>query len=422
LLNSSIIGALMNAIEQSVRSVSWNFTSDLIDQELDDPRIEILDDSLAKMSHSWNDHIIEALTFLPYGFAPFEIVYQRDGGRVLWRKFAIRGQDTVLRWVLDENGGIQGLTQQITSGNKVGLIDIPIEKLILYRTRLERNNPEGRSILRNAYVSYYYAKNIEQVEAIGIERDLAGLPIIHLPAGASDEAGDIDKAEEIVRRIRNDEQAGLVLPDGWIFELASTNGRRLFDTDTIIGRYQREILMSVLAQFIMLGSDNVGSLALSKDQTDFFNMSVNTVADIISETITQYAIPRLLKLNGMDAEGVRLEHTPAGDANVEAIAVALQQLGNKVTWTADDEIWLRGVFGLPEMERDEIEVEREKKREMLPQFNKPDEARPGFSIFAADPPDEAQRTELERKWNDRWVEFLTKQRRRVLKAVKDIAG
>lgn len=52
---------------------------------------------------------------------------------------------------------------------------------MLFRTESVKDNPEGRSILRNAYRSWYFKRRIQEIEAIGIERDLAGLPVIHAP-------------------------------------------------------------------------------------------------------------------------------------------------------------------------------------------------------------------------------------------------
>ena len=63
-LNSPVIAALLNAIEQSVRSVKWQWTSDAGEE---DERLQLIQDSLDGMSFSWNDHIIEALTMLPFG-------------------------------------------------------------------------------------------------------------------------------------------------------------------------------------------------------------------------------------------------------------------------------------------------------------------------------------------------------------------
>src|SRR3990172_8932511 len=374
-LNEPVIGALLLAIEHAIRGVTWTFASD---EGEEDPRLELLKEAKANLSHSWNDHIVEALTMLPFGYSFFEIVYERMDSKMLWRKFAVRGQDTLYKWEIDDTGGLAAFVPQAPP--KYLTVAIPIEKGLLYRTRLERGNPEGRSILRTAYKAYYYLKNIQAIEAIGIERDLAGLPMIRLPEGATTgSAADTDWSvgEKVVRNVRNDEQSGIVLKPGWEFELLSTGGTRQFDTDKIISRYESRILMSSLAQFLMLGQEGVGSLALSRDSTDFFTMSVNATADIIGETFTKYAIPRLLKLNGQDPDGIRLEHSPAGDVDIEKISDFLQKVGgNFLTWTAQDETWLRGAAGLPELDEEEIEAEREREQEQAMQIA---QARPGVS-------------------------------------------
>ena len=360
-LNSPIVGALLYAIEQSIRSLSWNYSSS---EGEDDPRIEFLQDALSGMSSNWNDHISEALSMLPFGYAPFEIVYERKNGKLVWRKFAFRSQDTVHRWLFDDNGGLEGFEQRAMPS--LYPVTIPIEKLVLYRTRVEKNNPEGRSLLRTAWIPYYYVKNIQQIEAIGVERDLAGLPMIKLPEGADTSEGsnsDAGKAKQLVRNVRNDEQAGIVVPAGWEFSLVSTGGTRSFDTDKIIRRYESRILMSALAQFLILGQDSVGTQALSSDLTDFWALSVNAIADAIADAHTKYAAHKLLRLNGMEAEGISMQHSPAGDYNLSEIGSFLQQAGNKITWMAADEQWLRGLARLPEVDLDILEEERERIRE-----------------------------------------------------------
>lgn len=414
-LNSPIIGAMLFSIEQSIRGISWSFTSEADN----DPRIEFLDESRNGMSHSWNDHITEALTMLVHGFAPFEIVYKRENGRIVWRKFAIRGQDTILRWLLDDAGGIKGFEQQAPPTYEI--VTIPIEKLVLYRTRLERNNPEGRSILRTSWIPYYYTKHIQQIEAIGIERDACGLAVITLPKGANtDDTSDSDfgKAKKLVRNVRNDEQAGIVLPEGWEMELLSAAGAKQFDTDKVIRRYESRMLMAALAQFLMLGQDGVGSLALSTDEKDFYVMSVNALADIIAETFTKYAVPRLLKLNGLDTEGITLEHTPAGDIDVNMTAEFLQKVGSMVTWNAEDEVWLRQVSGLPERDLELLKQEREEKEAQ-------NEARQQAMFqpkeeFSAHAPDENKRLKREREWEKVTQGYFDGAKKRLLKAAKDL--
>lgn len=426
--NSPVVAAMLLAIEQSVRTVQWTYASD---EGVEDPRLELLNMARDNMTRSWDDHIIDALSLLAFGYSIFEIVYERIEGRMLWRKFAFRGQDTVHRWLFDERGGLEGFIQQTTMPAKQ--VEIPIGKLVLYRIRSEKNNPEGKSILRPAWIPYYYTKHLQQIEAIGIERDLAGLPVITLPKGATtdenDTTSDAYKAGKIVRNLRNDEQSGLVLVDGWEFELASTGGQRAFDTDKIVRRYESRTLMAALAQFLMLGQDSVGSFALSRDQGDFFVMAVNAVADIISETHTKFAIPRLMRLNGQIADGLRLEHTPAGDIDIMALADFLQKIGAKVTWTVEDEMWLRAVSGMPEKSLEELQAEFEKKEARSAAFlqniqrgrhESPDDL--SIELYQIDePPDEGERTRIERKWARRFRSFTNDQMERILKGVRRIA-
>ena len=81
-------------------------------------------------------------------------------------------------------------------------------------TRNRKNNPEGKSILRNAYTSWYYKTNIQRIEAIGVERDLAGLPVFEAPAdyfssaATSDQQSTLNTLKSIASSIRRDESEG----------------------------------------------------------------------------------------------------------------------------------------------------------------------------------------------------------------------
>jgi hypothetical protein len=54
---------------------------------------------------------------------------------------------------------------------------------MLFRTKSRKGSPEGKSILRNAYRSWYFKRRIQEIEGIGIERDLAGFPTLTAPEG-----------------------------------------------------------------------------------------------------------------------------------------------------------------------------------------------------------------------------------------------
>ena len=443
-LNSPIIGALLLSVENPLRSTSWTFSS----TTEDDPRLDLLNASRDNMEESWNDFISEAMTMLPFGFSLFEICYEMVDGKMLWKSFSPRGQDTVLRWLFEEvrNGEDDNNPKQRLVGfvqlapPHYRLTPIPIEKCINFRLHTERDNPEGRSILRTSWVPYYYIKHLQQIEAIGIERDLAGLPVITLPLGASTGGANTDdaKAATIGRNIRNDEQAAIVIPNGWDVKLLSAAGSKQFDTDKTINRYEKRILTSALAQFLMLGQDGIGALALSKDQTDFFTMSVNAIGDIIAETFTQVAIPKLMELNGMSADGLRLEHTPAqGGMGVTIVADFLQKVGPYITWTAEDEVWLRQIATLPEKDADQLtEMMNEKQVQKdaenaatMARLKLAYEPRPGdptgkpqgiYAEYYLSEQDVKARAKREREFTKAIETYLEASKKRVLKAAKEL--
>ncbi len=263
--NDPVIGAALLAIEQLIASVQW-YVEPVSAKRVDKQRALFLKACMNDMSHSWHSFVEAITTMFTYGWAYFEVVYKmRPDHRIGWRKIEIRKQSTLLQWELSEDGGIYGLWQQDETGQPP--VFIPIEKSILFRTRTD--NPEGRSLLRNAYRPWFIKKNVEEIEAIGIERDLIGFPVITLPEGLDLDA-DTDEnrelrsfLESLLKSLRRDEQEGLVLPFGWDLRLlgGGNSSRRQFDVDRVINRYDKRIAASLLSQFILLGSDRVGSFA-----------------------------------------------------------------------------------------------------------------------------------------------------------------
>ncbi|MCB6614658.1 hypothetical protein LI127_15610, partial [Anaerostipes hadrus] len=74
----------------------------------------------------------------------------------------IRSQDSLYQWEYDDEDNLIGMTQMPPPN--FGLYTIPLEKAIHFRTRSRKGNPEGRSILRNAYRSWYFKKGIQEFE------------------------------------------------------------------------------------------------------------------------------------------------------------------------------------------------------------------------------------------------------------------
>lgn len=322
--NNATIGAILYAIETLIRQVEWTV------QPADDSdecreAAKFLEECLLDMSPNWETFLSEVLSMLPYGYAVFETVYKiRAGedqedqrfrsryndGRIGWRKFACRGQDTVYRWEFTQEGTVAGFYQVAAPDYQE--VFIPMDRCILFRTKVERNNPEGRSLLRNSYRSWYFLKRLQEIEAIGVERDLAGLPVMEVPAeimspnATSGQKSLRTSLETIIQQIRRDEREGIVMPSqldrdgkptGYKLSLLSTGGSRQMNTDQIIRRYESRIAMSVLAEFIMLGLDKSGSFALADSKTDLFATSLRTILQTIQSVFMSEAVQPLFEMN-----------------------------------------------------------------------------------------------------------------------------
>lgn len=323
--NDPIVGALLFAITNLIRQAKWDVEAADGTAEADGVKT-FFEEVMQDMSTPWSSVIDEACSMFIYGFAPMEIIYKRRGGftsdpmtrsrftdgKIGIRALALRSQNTIGRWEIDEaDGSIDGLWQQPWSGPQVF---IPIEKLLLFRTTEQRQNPEGRSILRTAYRSWHYKKRIENTEAVGLERDLAGLPVAYIPGNYMDPSADANQKavyrgwSNLVTSIKRDQREGIVVPsdrdkDGnLLFELKLLNsgGSRAIDTTKVIDRYAKAIATAVLADFIFLGQSAVGSFALSSDKTALFATAIGAFMGSIADVFNRHLIPRLMYLNGWD--------------------------------------------------------------------------------------------------------------------------
>lgn len=383
--NDDVIGAILFAIEMLIRQVDWNVEPGG-DSAKDTEAAEFVQSCMDDMAATWIDTISEILSFLTYGWSFHEIVYKRrmgntndvrtrskyNDGLIGWQKLPIRAQETLYQWEYDENDNLVGMTQMPPPTFQ--LYTIPMSKAMLFRTKSRKDNPEGRSILRNAYRSWYFKRRIQEIEGIGIERDLAGLPVLTVPENLNiwdDEDPEVVAIraglEEMVRNIRRDEMEGVVLPFGYKLELLSSGGSRQFDTNAIIDRYDTRIAMTVLADFIFLGHQQNGSWALSSDKTELFSMACGAFLDIICETFNNQGIPALIDMNGDHFSGItdypHMTHGDIEDVDISKMAQFIRDMTGIGVLVPDDglEDYIRQIGHLPERVSDTRQEDPQRK-------------------------------------------------------------
>ena len=369
--NDDMCASILYAIETLIRQSSFSVEPGG-DSENDKVCADFVSSCLDDMQDTWTDTVSEILSFLTFGWSYHEIVYKRrlgesrdarlrskyTDGLIGWQKLPIRAQETLHKWAYDEHDNLTGMMQMAPPDYRP--VFIPVEKALLFRTKSRKGNPEGRSILRSAYRDWYFKRRIQEIEGMGIERDLAGLPVLIPPEGTNIWDGEdpvmkqmLHRAEGIVRNIRRDATEGIVIPANWQLTLLTTGGKRQFDTNAIIERYDSRIAMSALADFILLGHQNVGSFALSSDKTELFSMALGAYLDIICETFNNQAIPRLVAMNAMHFQDItacpKLVHGDVETPNLKEMADYLQALTGCGIIAADDglETYARAIAGLP---------------------------------------------------------------------------
>jgi len=356
--NDSTIAAVMAWTRAMIRRVRWSVEPAAQGRE-EEKWAGFLEECLRDMEMTWGEVVEEALSELVFGWSALEIVYKLrngpaqkdrrfrsayDDGLVGWRKLAPRAQESLHEWEWDEEGDVRAMVQLPPSDYR--LRTIPADRLLLFRVGASKNNPEGRSPQRGAYRAWWFLKRLQEIEAVGMERDLAGLPVVDVPpqllsSGATaEEKALVASLAETVQKVRRNEREGVVFPaeryadpstgatveSGFRFRLLTSGGRQAGGLREAVKSYQQDIARVFLAEFIFLGSAS-GSRALADSKTDMFAAAMEGYLSGMAETLNRSGVARLMEINGVPREcWPRLVPDPFDVPALEAISRFVTEL------------------------------------------------------------------------------------------------
>lgn len=393
------VGAVLYAVEMIMRTVSWR-----VEAADESPAAlewaEFLESCIDDVDGTWADFIAEVLSFVPYGYALFEIVYKRrlghtddprtrssyDDGRIGWRKFAYRPQETSVGWVTEDGETVAW--KQRDPENYTAHLTIPLDKCLKFTTTARYGGPEGLSLLRRAYVPWYLKKELQNSEAIGVQRDLAGLLHIEVPSVIlKGETADARAAkavyEKILRNTHRGLQEGIMTPsDLWEgsteaqykVRLLSSGGNRQFDTDKIISRYRTDIAMVLLADFILLGHSTTGTYTAGVSKAQVFMQALVAWLDAIQDEVNENGVKRLMRLNGAPEEAwPKMAHDDPNDDDLQTLGGYVKALFDAGLLHDTPEVAriLMEKVGLPGPEDEDEEEEPEPEEVPPPELEDP---------------------------------------------------
>lgn len=374
--NDPVIGSILYLAEMLIRGIDWVVEPASTSAE-DLEAAQFLESCMHDMDTSWSNTISEILSMLTYGFSFHEIVYkirrgpnethgkyksQYSDGRIGWRRLPIRAQTSLHEWTFDEEGDVTAFVQMAEPNFKV--TTIPMSKGLLFRTRVSRDNPEGKSLLRNAYRPWFFKKHFEEIEGIGIERDLAGFPVLKAPQDL-DLWNEADErmvalrhtAEELVSSVRRDSEEGILLPYGWELSLLSSSSSRQINIGETIDRYDNRIAITMLSDIILIGNNKAGSFALADTKQSMLAAALQAQVQNIADVFNSKAVPDLFSYNSFSGLSgyPKIKPGQIQTPSTKEIALMLRAMGLNIAGDRKLLNYLRHILGMPELDQETFE-------------------------------------------------------------------
>lgn len=359
------IRAALRAIKSPMLSTDWNIVCDEDDEKAEEIRL-FVEQNLFNMRRPWKEFLREALAYLDFGHYCFELIWEKRDGKIALADLAPRIPRSIQKWQLtDGSFGIRQVLQ--TNAVPVTFAEIPASKLLILTNDKEGDDVTGQSVLRSAYKHYVFNEILYKIQGISAERFGVGIPVVKLKEGSG--AQDKTDAADMAGNIRSNEMGYIVLPpqvDTFVIQTPEGGAVQSGAMSAAIDHHSKQILMSVLANFLALGDGGVGSLALSEDKSSFFLQVVNDMASYFCEQIGSQVIRRIVDLNfGEQKYYPYLKFSSLGDVDFVNLSNALSTLATSGLVKPDAKImqWVRREFKMPELTDDQMEMMEEQEIE-----------------------------------------------------------
>lgn len=298
------------------------------------------------MSTTFNSFILNSITMAEYGFAVSEIVLKKRNGRTnnkntssLYNdglfgisKLAPRWQNSIIKWDISDNGDIENVYQRGTVGND---IKIPYDKVLHFTMNGYNGKPEGESVLRGAFSSYYLKKNTERIQLETFERGFTGLLDIQVPARYMnrDKNGSDNQVrkniESFMKNVKQGKEAGIVRPysKDFVIDLIQGKTGTGLDPDKMIDRYNTEIVLCLLSDSFMGKNKVYQGASGEQTKTKIYKSFIGIILDEIKEQINSKLIPLIFEVNNLDMDLMPyLDYGNLDDLDLQAVSWFIQSV------------------------------------------------------------------------------------------------
>ena len=347
--NDPYVNAWINAKNAIALKPDWVVEPKNLENNKSKEYAELIKNMLFNdMATSFNSFVLNSITMAEYGFALCEIVFKKRLGKTdnpmtssIYNdglfgiaKLSPRWQNSIKEWDIDNNGNINKVYQK---GDKdFAPIAIPYNKVLHFVMNGYNGNPEGESVLRGTFMSYYYKKNIERIQRETFERGFSGILDIQVPArymskrNITPEAIEVrNRLESFMKNVKQGKEAGIIRPFSKDFQIELIQGKTGtgLDPDKMIERYNTEIVMCLLSDSFMGQSKVYQSKDGSGAKTKLYKSFIGIILDEIKEQVNKKLIPMIFEVNNLDTELMpKLEYGNLDDLDLQAMSWFIQSV------------------------------------------------------------------------------------------------
>ena len=337
------------------------------------------------MKTSFNQVVKDFLTATQYGFSILEKVFRErrytegslyDDGKIGIKYLPLRSQKSIEDFKYDDmNRELQSVVQTLTSNGTGSLVtlkktsvDLPADRIMLFKVNSSSNYPYGRSPLADAYMSWRVLEELRGIETVSANRNLNGIPHLSCPSEIMDESSDdpedkarVFKLKQQMSRVSSGEQTYVITPSDrydqtegasaqYDFKVVTGSSSHLTALGSIISRYKNEVFQAMCADILTIDDGQSASSSLTTNKQTMFNMFVEARLREFIEVINSDLIPDLFARNGWDiTKTPKLKYDRVEKLTVAEMAKAVQQLSatQTIPITAENTNYMAEVFGFP---------------------------------------------------------------------------
>lgn len=347
--NDPYVNAWVNAKNAIALKPDWGIKPSDPEDKKSKEYAELISDMLFNdMATTFNSFVLNSISMAEYGFAVAEIVLKKRNGKTdnpltssLYNdglfgvaKLAPRWQNSISKWDIDNNGNIENVYQK-ADFNFEGA-KIPYKKVLHFVMNGYNGNPEGESVLRGTFGSYYNKKNIERIQRETFERGFCGFLDIQVPArymskrNMSSEAIDVRQSlEAFMKNVKQGKSAGIIrqFSKDFVIDLKEGKTSTGLNPDTMIDRYNTEIVMCLLSDSFMGKNKVYQGASGEQTKTKLYKSFIGIMLDEIKEQINKKLIPMLFEINNLDSEYMPyLDYGNLDDLDLQAVSWFIQSV------------------------------------------------------------------------------------------------